>query len=168
MVNDHINLKADSQGRVYAATKNRRDRINRDLDAPYGILYVRDRQGKWTRHVFSRVGDFYTRSLVLIDPSRNDLYIFATSPTCSGGKIYYKRSDLDNISFEKGGGTLFMQGAGGLKLGDVTSTKQNLTGDMKPIVVSSSTSGRYYYNILDPTNGKKLFPKGAPIPDAGF
>jgi hypothetical protein len=114
------------------------------------------------------VGDFYTRSLVLIDPSRNDLYIFATSPTCSGGKIYYKRSDLDDISFEKGGGTLFMQGAGGLKLGDVTSTKQNLTGDMKPIVVSSSTSGRYYYNILDPTNGKKLFPKGAPIPDAGF
>jgi hypothetical protein len=167
-VNDHINLRADSKGRVYAATKNRRDRINRELDAPYGILWVRDRQGKWTSHVFSRVGDFYTRSLVLIDQSRNDLYIFATSPTCSGGKIYYKRTDLDEISFEKGGGTLFMQGAGGLKLGDVTSTKQNLEGDMEPVVVSSSTSGRYYYNILDPRNGKKLFPKGAPIPDAGF
>src|SRR5919112_4617585 len=28
-VNDHINLRADSQGRDYATTKNRRDRINR-------------------------------------------------------------------------------------------------------------------------------------------
>jgi hypothetical protein len=168
MVNDHINLKVDSKGRVFAATKNRRDRINRDLDAPYGILWVRDREGNWTRHVYSRVGDFYTRSLVLIDQSRNELYIFATSPTCSGGKIYYKSTDLDDISFEEGRGTLFMQGAGGLKIGDATSTKQNLSGDAEPMVVASSTSGRYYYNLLDPRGGEKLFPKGAPITDAGF
>ena len=168
MVNDHINLKVDSKGRVFAATKNRRDRINRDLDAPYGILWVRNREGNWTRHVYSRVGDFYTRSLVLIDQSRNELYIFATSPTCSGGKIYYKSTDLDDISFEEGRGNLFMQGAGGLKIGDATSTKQNLSRDTEPMVVASSTSGRYYYNLLDPRGGEKLFPKGAPITDAGF
>jgi hypothetical protein len=174
-VNDHINLKVDSEGRIFAATKNRRDRINRDLDAPYGVLWVRDPDGTWTSHVFSKVGDFYTRSLVLLDQSRNDLYIFATSPTCTGGKIYYKRTDLNDISFEDGGGTLFMQGSGGLKIGDVTSTKQNLSGDMKnlsggmnPIVVASSTTGRYYYNLLDPSSGEKLFPKGAPIDNAGF
>jgi len=34
MANDHINLKADSNGRIFAATKTRRDRIDRDLDAP--------------------------------------------------------------------------------------------------------------------------------------
>jgi hypothetical protein len=129
---------------------------------------VRDPEGTWTRHVYSKVGDFYTRSLVLIDQSRNDLYIFATSPTCSGGKIYYKRTDLDNISFEEGQGTLFMQGPAGLKIGDATSTKQNLNKDMKPVVVASSTNGRYYYNLLDPRDGEKLFPKGAPITDAGF
>ena len=167
-VNDHINLKADSKGRVFAATKNRRDRINRDLDAPYGVLWVRDLEGTWTSHVYSKVGDFYTRSLVLIDEGRNDLYIFATSPTCSGGKIYYKSTDLDDISFEDGQGTLIMQGAGGLKIGDATSTKQNLEGDMEPMVVASSTTGRYYYNLLDPRDGEKLFPKGAPITDAGF
>ena len=167
-VNDHINLKADSEGRIFAATKNRRDRIDRDLDAPYGVLWVRDRQGTWTRHVFSRVGDFYTRSLLLIDESRNDLYIFATSPTCSGGRIYYKSTDLDDISFEEGQGTLFMRGAGGLKIGDATSTRQNLDKDMEPMVVASSTTGRYYYNLLDPQSGKKLFPKGAPITDAGY
>jgi hypothetical protein len=167
-VNDHINLKADSEGRIFVATKNRRDRIDRDLDAPYGILWVRDRQGEWTRHVYSTVGDFYTRSLLLLDESRNDLYIFGTSPTCSGGEIYYKSTDLDDISFEDGRGTLFMQGAGGLKIGDSTSTKQNLSRDMEPMVVASSTSGRYYFNLLDPRNGEKRFPKGAPITDAGY
>ena len=168
MVNDHINLKADSEGRIFAATKTRRDRIDRDLDAPYGILWVRDREGTWTSHVFSRVRDFYTRSLVLLDQNRNDLYIFATSPTCSGGKIYYKSTDLDDISFEDGRGTLFMQGADGTKIGDATSTKQKFGREMVPMVVASSTAGRYYYNLLDPRGEKKLFPKGAPITDAGF
>ena len=129
---------------------------------------MRDRQGTWTSHVFSTVGDFYTRSLVLVDQSRNDLYIFATSPTCSGGEIYYKRTDLNDISFEEGRGTLFMQGAGGMKIGDATSTRQNLGPDMEPMVVASSTSGRYYYNLLDPRGGEKLYPKGAPIKNAGF
>jgi hypothetical protein len=114
------------------------------------------------------VGDFYTRSLLLLDESRNDLYIFGTSPTCSGGEIYYKSTDLDDISFEDGRGTLFMQGAGGLKIGDSTSTKQNLSRDMEPMVVASSTSGRYYFNLLDPRNGEKRFPEGAPITDAGY
>jgi len=168
MVNDHINLKADSEGRIFAATKTRRDRIDRDLDAPYGILWVRDREGTWTSHVFSKVRDFYTRSLVLLDKNRNDLYIFATSPTCSGGKIYYKSTDLDDISFEDGRGTLFMQGADGTKIGDATSTKQKFGREMEPMVVASSTTGRYYYNLLDPHGEKKLFPKGAPITDAGF
>src|SRR5918994_4445496 len=89
-VNDHINLKADSEGRIFVATKNRRDRIDRDLDAPYGILWVRDRDGSLTKHVYSRVRDSYTRTLVLIDEERQRLYVFATSPTCKGGKIYYK------------------------------------------------------------------------------
>ncbi len=168
MVNDHINLKADSNGRIFAATKTRRDRIDRDLDAPYGVLWVRDREGTWTSHVFSKVGDFYTRSLVLIDESRNDLYIFATSPTCSGGEIYYKSTDLNDISFEDGRGTPFIQGAGGLKIGDATSTKQEFSRGMKPMVVASSTTGRYYYNLLDPRGGEKLFPRGAQITDAGF
>ena len=168
MVNDHINLKADSEGRDFAATKTRRDRIGRSLDAAYGILWVRDREGTWARYVFSRVGDSYTRSLVLIDQSRNDLYIFGTSPTCSGGKVYYKSTDLNDISFEDGRGTLFMQGADGMKIGDATSTKQNLSKDMEAMVVASSTTGRYYYNLLDPRGGEKQFPEGAPIADAGF
>src|SRR5215204_4944592 len=126
MANDHINLKADSEGRVFATLKTRRDRIDRDLDAPYSMLWVRDQDGSWTSHVFGMVGDSHTRSLALIDEEQRLLYMFASSPTCSGGKVYYKRTDLDDISFEEGRGTLFMQGPEGVNVGDATSTKQNL------------------------------------------
>src|ERR671910_272304 len=126
MANDHLNLKADSEGRIFAATKTRRDRIDRDLGAPYGVLWVRDPDGTWTSHVYSKVRDYFTRSLVLIDEERRQLYIFGTSPTCSGGKIYYKSTSLDDISFEGGRGALFMQGDNGVKIGDATSTQQNL------------------------------------------
>ena len=160
--NDHLNLKADSEGRVFAATKTRRDRIDRDLDAPYGVLWVRDPDGAWTSHVYSRVRDFYTRSLVLIDEERRRLYVFATSPTCSGGRIYYKSTDLDDISFEEGRGTLFMEGEGGTKIGDATSTKQNLRGDAGAMVVASSMDRDYYYNLLRPDGTTRLFPEGSP------
>ena len=46
MSNDHINLKADSEGRLFAATKTRFDRIKRDLDKPYIVLWVRDQKGR--------------------------------------------------------------------------------------------------------------------------
>src|SRR5918999_1316215 len=85
MANDHINLKADSEGRVFATLKTRRDRIDRDLDAPYSMLWVRDEDGNWTSHVFGTVGDSHTRSLALIDEEKRLLYMFASSPTCTGG-----------------------------------------------------------------------------------
>jgi hypothetical protein len=167
--NDHINLKADSEGRVYAVTKTRHDRIDRELDKPYIELWVRDQKGDWTKHVFGTVRDLHTRSFALIDEARRELYMFATSPTCGGGKIYYKRADLDDISFEKGKGTLFMQGENGAKIGDATSTKQSLEEVEGAMVVASSpTEGDYYYNILDPTSEKKAFPVGSRIEGAGW
>jgi hypothetical protein len=169
MANDHVNLKADSEGRIYAVTKTRRDRINRDLSAPYIVLWVRDRKGAWTSHNFGTVGDSHTRALALIDEERRDLYMVATSPTCSGGKIYYKSTDLEDISFEEGKGTLFMQGSNGTKIGDATSTKQNLDEVEGAMVVASSpTGGDYYYNILRPESKEKLAPHGLPITGAGW
>ena len=163
MANDHINLKADSEGRVFATLKTRRDRIDRDLDAPYSMLWVRDRDGGWTSHVFGTVGDSHTRSLALIDEEQRRLYMFASSPTCTGGKVYYKRTDLDDISFEEGRGTLFMQGPEGTNVGDATSTKQNLDEVAGLLVVASDKNRGYYYNMIDPRNQEKLFPDGARI-----
>jgi hypothetical protein len=163
MANDHINLKADSEGRVFATLKTRRDRIDRNLDAPYSMLWVRDQDGSWTSHVFGTVGDSLTRSLALIDEEQRLLYMFASSPTCTGGKIYYKRTDLDDISFEEGRGTLVMQGPEGTNVGDVTSTKQNLDEASGLLVVASDKTRNYYYNLIDPSTQEKLFPDGARI-----
>jgi hypothetical protein len=169
MSNDHVNLKADSEGRVYAVTKTRRDRINRDLDAPYIVLWVRDKEGDWTKHVFGTVRESHTRAFALLDEGRDELYMFATSPTCGGGKIYYKRTSLDDIHFERGKGTLFMQGDNGTRIGDATSTKQNLDEVEGAMVVASSpTEGDYYYNVLDPRDQKKLSPHGSRIDGAGW
>ena len=162
MANDHINLKADSEGRVFATLKTRRDRIDRDLDAPYSMLWVRDQDGSWTSHVFGTVGDSHTRSLVLIDEEQRLLYMFASSPTCTGGKIYYKRTDLDDISFEEGRGTLVMQGPEGTNVGDATSTKQNID-EASGLLVVASDKTRNYYNLIDPSTQEKLFPDGARI-----
>jgi hypothetical protein len=161
--NDHINLKADSEGRVYAVLKTRRDRIDRDLDAPYSMLWVRDQDGSWTSHVFGTVGDSHTRSLALIDEEQRLLYMFASSPTCSGGKVYYKRTDLDDISFEDGRGILFMQGPEGTNVGDATSTKQNLDEVAGLLVVASDKYRGYYYNLINPRSQEKVFPDGARI-----
>ncbi len=163
MANDHINLKADSEGRVYAVLKTRRDRIDRDLDAPYSMLWVRGQDGGWTSHVFGTVGDSHTRSLALIDEEQRLLYMFASSPTCSGGKVYYKRTDLDDISFEDGRGTLFMQGPGGTNVGDATSTKQTLDEVAGLVVVASDKHRGYYYNLINRRSQEKVFPDGARI-----
>jgi hypothetical protein len=163
MANDHLNAKADSEGRVYVALKTRRDRINRKLDAPYSVLWVRDQGGTWTSHVFGNVGDSHTRSLVLIDEEQRLLYMFASSPTCSGGKIYYKRTSLDDISFEEGRGNLFMQNPDGTAIGDATSTKQSIDGTTGGLVVASDVTRGYYYNLIDPRNQKTLFPDGSRI-----
>jgi hypothetical protein len=163
MANDHVNLKADSEGRVFATLKTRRDRIDRDPDAPYSMLWVRDPDGGWTGHVFGTVGDSHTRSLALIDEERRLLYMFASSPTCTGGKVYYKRTGLDDISFEEGRGTLFMKGREGTNVGDATSTKQNLDEVEGLLVVASDKNRGYYYNTIDPQSQEKLFPYGARI-----
>jgi hypothetical protein len=155
---DHISLRsvqsADSSGRVFAAVKTSLgDLTNPDPNAPLILLLVRDKDGNWTNHVFSRVGDNQTRPIVMLDQEHRELYMFATAPCCSGGAIYYKKTSLDNISFSDGLGEPFIQGSTDQNLNDATSTKQNLssaTGLMvmasSGTVVSGTTGSEYYWH----------------------
>ena len=161
--NDHLNLKADSEGRVYVALKTRWDRIDRELDKPFSMLWVRGPNGGWESHVFGTVGDAHTRSLVLIDEQQRQLYMFASAPTCSGGKVYYKSTSLDDISFEEGRGELFMQSTDGTPIGDASSTKQGIDGTTGALVVASNKARDYYYNAIGVDDQEKLFPDGTPI-----
>jgi hypothetical protein len=150
MVNDHINLKADSEGKVYAAVKTHRDRVDWRQDAPNILLLVRSRVGSWTSHVFGRVVDKHTRPIVLIDEEHRYLYMFASSPCCDGGSVYYKTTSLDNISFAEGLGNPFIKSATDVNINDPTSTKQNLDGETVLLVVASdNVSDHYLHNFID-------------------
>jgi Ca2+-binding RTX toxin-like protein len=151
MADDHINLKADSDGTVFAAVKTSLDEApDRDPGSPLNVLLVRGQDGGWTSHAFGRVGDRHTRPVVLIDEEEREVYVFASSPCCNGGSIYYKRSSLEDISFSEGLGVPFIHTATDANANDVTSTKQNLDGERKLLVAASDVvTSHYLHNSLD-------------------
>jgi hypothetical protein len=153
MADDHINLKADSSGRVFAAVKTSLDEVpSRDSNSPLNVLLERSQDGSWASHVFGRVSDRHTRPVVLIDEGDRNVYMFASSPCCQGGQIYYKRTRLDDISFPEGLGVPFIGGTIDTNANDATSTKQNLDGDMKLLVQASDVvSGHYLHNLIAPS-----------------
>lgn len=146
---NHINLKslqADPSGQVFAAVKTS---LN-DPDAPLMLVLFMDGTGGWHRRTFGRVADGHTRPLVLIDAEDRQLYVFATSPCCSGGSIYYKQADLDNPQFPSGIGTPFISLASDPAVNNAASTKQVLSSQTGLLVIAGDDSTRYYvHNRLD-------------------
>jgi hypothetical protein len=164
---DHINMKADADGRVYAALKTSLDTLpNPNPLAAQIILAVRDPEGGWRQHVVARVKDRHTRPIVLIDEESDTVYVVATSPS-TGGSIYYKRASLDDVSFETGLGTLLIAGGEGARISNATSTKQSLTSETDLVVLASdNTVARYFHGILD-VGGLGVRPSPPPAPPAG-
>src|SRR5215207_1589668 len=147
---DHISLRsleADSSGRVFAAVKTSlNDTTTPNPDDPLIHLLVLSQQNQWNKHTFGRVRDNHTKPMVTIDQVNRKLYVFATGPT---GTIYYKQSDLDNISFLVGLGTPFIKSTNSIS--NVTSTKQNITqasgiGATGMLVLASDNVNRYYWH----------------------
>lgn len=149
IADDHINLKslqADERGQVYAATKTSLNTAT----APLTLLLVLDNNGNWQRHTFGRVQDDHTRPMVTIDRGNDTVYVMASSPCCGGGKVYYKKSSLRNISFSSGLGTLFMEDGTGAKVNNVSGTKQEVTADTDIVALAGVESRKlYWHNELD-------------------
>lgn len=161
---DHINMKADADGRVYAALKTSLDTLpNANPLAPQIVLAIREGDGDWRENVVARLKDRHTRPIVLIDEQRREVYVVATSPA-NGGAIYYKRSSLDNVSFETGLGSLLVGGAADLKISNATSSKQSLRFDSGLVVLASDNStARYVHGVLK-TGGTGPLPSLPPLP----
>lgn len=140
---NHINIKslqADPSGQVFAAVKTS---LN-NSSAPLMLVLIMDGTGGWQRRTFGRVADDHTRPLVLIDGENRHLYVFATTPCCSGGAIVYKRADLDNPQFDDGIGDPFIQLASDPRLNNVASTKQVLNRSTGLLVIAGDDSTRRY------------------------
>jgi trimeric autotransporter adhesin len=154
LADDHMNLKTDSSGRVYAVVKTGRD-VSTD---PLVLLLVRSPSGIWTSTTVGLKGDHHTRAIVELDEVGQTIHVFATSPE-SGGSIYEKTSPMGSIAFPAGKGTIVMKNADG-ELNNATSTKQNVS-PATGLVVLASGSQVYFHQYFPLGSGSGTAPTAA-------
>jgi hypothetical protein len=153
--NDHLNLKADSSGRVFAGVKT----ANRNTGQPFIVLLVRGTGGGWTPFVFGKVEDEHSRPSVVIDEQHGVIYLFATIREV-GGAIFYKTMPLDlSQGFPPGPGTAIIQNPGDHFVNDATSTKQNVDSSTGLLIVANDSSSKHYLHGY-----LSLAPDPAPTP----
>lgn len=151
---DHINLKefprADGGTGVVAALKTSLDSLaNPNPLAPLILLAVRDGTGVWTAHQVARVQDRQTRAVVMVDADAREFYVAATTPA-RGGAIVYKRTSIDDPTFDTARGEPLIQSPQDLRISNATSTKQPLTRKSGLLVLASDNdTGRYLHAVVD-------------------
>jgi PKD repeat protein len=168
---DHINLKTDAAGRVYAAVKTSESTSTRPLIS----LLVRSAAGTWSDFTLGTVSDSNTRPIVEIDEQAGVIHTFETGPSPpsrsgqSGGTIYEKTSPMGTISFASGLGTPVIREAAFADMNDATSTKQNLDASTGIVVMANNaTSLRYWHSDSAPGTGPPPPPPPPPGPVADF
>jgi hypothetical protein len=150
---DHINLKADQSGRVYAAIKTSLDDVGGGGSVPQILLLVRDPStGDWGNYPIARITDCHTRPIVMLDSEHHVIYVFMTAPDTgcpfsgSDGTIFMKSSPMATVSFPLSRGTPVIRDALSPHLNNVTSTKQSVTGATGLVVVASNDSTQRYWH----------------------
>jgi Ca2+-binding RTX toxin-like protein len=140
LADDHINLKADSAGRVYAVTKTK----FRAQGRPGTMLHRRSAAGTWSTATVSRASLDRTRPIVILDQGHNAIRVFE-GPT-QGGAIYMKKSRLNAISFAQlSPGTPVIRDNGS-KVVNPTSTKQNVSNATRLIVLATNAATKRYWH----------------------
>jgi Ca2+-binding RTX toxin-like protein len=140
LADDHINLKADSHGRVYAATKTKFSGPN----SPGTMLLRRRVNGTWAHYTVSRASLDHTRPIVLLDEQHNRVRVFEGSIHSTA--IYLKTSRLSKISFpEFKAGVRAIQDSGS-KMANATSTKQGISNSTRLIVLATNPATKRYWH----------------------
>ena len=144
VADDHINIKilSDADGNVYASTKTSLSGSN----DPLIVLLKRTAGGTWRQHTVSKKKYNHTRPILMIDETNRELYVFMTKRKVTPQAIYYKKTDLDNISFATGDGTLFIKADAADKMNDPTSTRQSVSSASGIVVLASDEISQYYYH----------------------
>ena len=151
VADDHINLKADATGQLYAAVKTATGRRG----TPMVVLLVRSPAGAWSATPFGTVADSHTRPLVVLDEQHGVVHMFATCPQPpgrsgqSGGDVCEKALWMGS-PFVPGVGTPVLRDAGSADMNDVTSTKQSLSAATGMLVMAANTTTRTYWHALLP------------------
>ena len=146
--NDHVNLKADRAGRLFAAIK----RHSLDPTTSRIELLRRDPDGRWSSASFAKTSEGHTRPIVLLEEPGSLAHVFATCPrppstdAGSGGDICQKSTSKDAMGFEPGIGTPVLQDASSSELNDVTSTKQPVNAATGVVLLANNTALDTYWH----------------------
>jgi trimeric autotransporter adhesin len=164
---DHINLKADATGNIFAAVKTSETLGSR----PLTLLLKRSPGGTWTSTTFGTVSNSHTRPIVLLDAAGGKLHMFATCPQPpstsgqAGGDICEKTTSMADPAFTaNGSGTPVIRNAGSPQMNDVTSTKQSVTPASGIVVLANDNVTNRYWHAEEPVSGVVALPP----PDASF
>jgi hypothetical protein len=146
---DHINLKADSRGVVYAAVKT--SNIN---SKPLLLLLTRDLAGRWKSAVYGTAPFCHNRPTLVIDERRRLVHMFATAPapptyTCTshGGAIYEKSTPARGISFRPGRGGMVLDDPNNPLVHNASTSKRNVPARAGLLLLAINEQTKDYWTL---------------------
>src|SRR5215218_985481 len=164
VADDHINLKADASGRVYAAIKTSFTSSSQPLTA----LLVRNASGTWSHYQVDTVADCPNRPTVVIDSVNGVAHVFETGPAapafdCSneGGDVYEKTAPLTTFAFGSGRGTVVMRDNANHRMHNNTSTKQTVGPGTGLVAIAVERTSNFYWHSWNPLG--PVAPPSAPV-----
>jgi PKD repeat protein len=170
---DHVSIRADGDGQVYAAVKTNETAAG----GPLVQLLLRSPDGSWSSHTVGLVSESHTRPIVVIDEQHRFVHVLATCPQPpassgqSGGDICEKTAPIDAISFPRGPGRPVIRDAGSPEMNDVTSTKQSVGIASGLVVMANNTVTDFYWHADEelagpvvPVGDFAATPAGGPAP----
>ncbi len=151
---DHINIKADSTGKIYVAIKTS---FTNTTD-PFIVLVTRNpTTGAWSSFTESQHANTNTRGIVVLDEPHNRLFIFVSSNE-AGGDIDYKSTSMSSPSFVvTGQGDQFISNTTDTHINNATSSKQNLTSTTGLLVLAGDDTSHFYvHNYINLGTGPTI------------
>jgi hypothetical protein len=138
---DHLNMTSHN-GRIYAAVKTNLDVSTPVATDPLIVLLRRDTDGIWRSFPVSPVSEGATRPVVLLSPSTDRVYVFASF---KGVTVW--ESALSSPSFSSANRTQWT----GTGTANPTTTKQPLTSSSGAVVETSHRRNlQYWHNEFPP------------------
>lgn len=179
VADDHLNLKATSDGTVYMVGKTGKDTAgcatNKQL--PLIEAFRRTAAGVWSAHLVSTVGDCNTRPQLILDEQLGVAYVAMTAPN-GGGIVYLKSAPLggpDALVFRGAAdqtiqrGTPFIRSATETAIDDPSTMKQNVTSATGIVVLANniSTPKFYLHNEMSIATADAAAPAGSATINGG-
>jgi len=152
VADNHLSLKAASDGRVFAVVKTSfGDRAGR-AGAAQIVLLERSLAGAWTPHPVASVSDGATRGIVLLDDERQLAFVMFTAPE-KGGAVYMKAASYGSLRFPPGRGQRILASPGAI-IAQASTTKHAVDSTTGVVVVGADDTSHTYYRADIPLTDK--------------